>query len=150
MGKACHLHNEVVNLLQKLNWLPVLLARISIGSIFVLSGWGKIHDLDKVVGYFTSLGIPFPELNAQMVSVVELGCGTLVLLGLFTRLASVPLMGTMLVAILTAKRADIGGALDLVALDEYIYLVILLWFVISGPGKVSVDHFAAKRCDKRN
>src|SRR5579872_1930933 len=83
------------------DWLPGLISRLTIGGIFIQTGWGKITHLDKVINFFTSLGIPAPRLQAPFVASVELGCGTLVLLGLATRVASLPLIGTMIVAILT-------------------------------------------------
>jgi putative oxidoreductase len=56
----------------KLDWVAPLVARITLGVLFVSTGWGKVHDLDKVTGFFTDLGIPMPHLNAVMVSFVEL------------------------------------------------------------------------------
>src|SRR5262245_13249973 len=105
----CKLRAIILPYIEKFDWLPGLLAGISIGFIFVQSGWGKLHHLEKVVQFFTSLGIPAARIQAPFVAGVELVGGTLVLTGLFTRIASAPLIGTMVVAILTAKRGDIHG-----------------------------------------
>jgi putative oxidoreductase len=121
-----------------------LLARLSLGYVFIDSGWGKFHNLEKVVEYFTSIGIPFASSQAPFVAGVELACGLLIFVGLFTRLASLPLMGTMVVAILTAKRADIHDLGDLLMLIDSIYIVILLWLVMYGPGALSLDAWIAK------
>lgn len=118
------------------------------GSIFILSGWGKLHNLPKVVEFFTELGIPFPGFNAGLVGVTEFGCGLLILIGLFTRLASIPLIATMAVAIITAKRSDIGGITDLLGFEEFVYIVIFLWLLVNGAGKISLDYFACRRCGK--
>ncbi len=134
--------------IEKLNWLPGLLARISIGVIFVQSGWGKLHHLDKVIQFFTSLGIPAPQLQAPFVAGVELVGGVLVLLGLLTRMASVPLIGTMGVAILTAKRGDIHELGDLLFMPEFLFIVLLLWLIVKGAGAVSADRILAKRCQE--
>jgi putative oxidoreductase len=69
-------------------------------------------------------------------------------LGLFTRLAAVPLIVSMIVAILTAKLGDIHGIFDLVGADEFTYLVVLVMLAILGPGRVAIDHVIAKRLDQ--
>ena len=81
----------------RLAFVPPLLSRLVIGVVFTHSGWGKLHNLDQVTSFFASLVLPFPELQAPFVASVELGCGALVLAGLATRLASIPLIGTMVV-----------------------------------------------------
>src|SRR4051794_7388777 len=98
----CKMRNIILSITSKLEWLPGIVARVAIGYVFIQSGWGKLHHLDKVIQFFTSLGIPAPQLQAPFVAGVELVGGVLVLGGLFTRVASVPLIGTMVVAILTA------------------------------------------------
>lgn len=145
MKNVMALYDQSVSSLQKLNWLPVLLARISLGSVFILSGWGKLHNLDKVTEFFTELGIPFASLNAGLVGFTELSCGVLILIGLLTRLASIPLIATMVVAIITAKREDIGGITDLLALEEFVYIVIFIWFIVNGAGKVSIDNVLCRK-----
>ena len=125
--------------LEKANWLPLLLTRFSIGSIFIISGWGKLHNIPKVAAFFTDLGLPMAEFNAQLVAVTEFGCGTLILLGLLTRLASIPLTITMIVAILTAKISDINNIFDLVAMDEFLYIVFFAFLIVNGAGRLSID-----------
>jgi putative oxidoreductase len=122
-----------------LRWLGPLLVRISLASVFIVTGWGKLHDLAKVTGFFTELGIPMPAFNAGMVSVVEFVGGILVLLGLFTRLACIPLAFSMLVAILTARRADIDGVAAIGAFNEFTYFACFVWLVVAGAGAVSLD-----------
>lgn len=148
MKNVIVLCDQSVSFLQKLNWFPVLLARISLGSVFILSGWGKLHSLDKVTEFFTELGIPFASFNAGLVGLTEFTCGILILIGLLTRLASIPLIATMVVAIITAKREDIGGITDLLALEEFVYIVIFLWFLVQGAGKISIDNLICRRCHK--
>ena len=124
---------------RKASWLPPLLIRLCLAAVFIPSGWGKLHDLQKVTDFFTELGIPWPHLNAAVVAVSELGCGALLLVGLASRLAALPLIVSMTIAILTAKRADIGGPVDLFAVDELIYGVLALAIVVLGAGAVSAD-----------
>jgi putative oxidoreductase len=127
------------SLLDKVQWLGPLLVRISLASVFIETGWGKLHDLPKVTGFFTELGIPMPAFNAGMVSCIEFGGGILILLGLFTRFAAVPMAFSMLVAILTAKRGDIDGVASLGAFNEFTYMACFVWLLVAGAGAVSLD-----------
>lgn len=129
----------------KLRWLPPSLARLTVGVVFLHSGWGKLNHLDKVVGFFESLGIPFAGVQAPFVASLEFFGGVCLLLGLATRLFSVPLAFTMVVAIATAKLEDVGSVNDLFGLSEYLYIVLLGWLVVEGPGRLSIDHLIKKR-----
>ena len=120
-------------------WLPPMLARIGVGTVFVQSGWGKLHNLEQVTGFFTELGLPAPGFHAVFVSSTELVCGALVLVGLFTRLAAIPLMITMLVAIRTALWDQVDSLSALFGLTETTYAVVFLWLATNGPGPISLD-----------
>ncbi len=122
-----------------LSWLPQTVARLSIGWVFVLSGWGKLHNLPKVIEYFGSLGIPAPHIQAPFVAGIEFAGGLLVLAGLFTRVVSVPLAMTMVVALLTAKRGEISSASDLFGTVEFLYLLVLGFLAAFGAGALSLD-----------
>lgn len=135
---------------EKLCWLPGVLTRLTIGFIFIQSGWGKLTHLDKVIQFFTALGIPAPQLQAPFVAAVELGCGLLVFLGLFTRWAAIPLIGTMVVAIATVKIHDVAQISDFFSLSEYLFIVLLIWLIIKGAGRVSLDSFICKRCESKD
>jgi putative oxidoreductase len=124
--------------------VALLLVRVVVGLVFVFSGWGKLHGLDHVVDYFRELGIPYPELQAPFVASVELGGGALVLLGLGTRLAVLPLTGTMLVAILTAKLKTIEGPSDVFFFSETDYLVFFFALFAFGAGRFSLDALLAR------
>lgn len=121
-----------------------LLARLTVGVAFAESGWGKVHNLEAVGQFFAELGIPAPQLQATFVSYVELVCGSLVLVGLVTRLAALPLIGTMIVALATAKASDIAGFSDLIGTIELCYAVLLAWLALAGPGAASLDHLIAR------
>ena len=141
--------NRLLGLARKSEWLPLLLVRASLAAVFIPSGWGKLHDLGKVTGFFTELGIPAPHFNAVLVALSELGCGSLLLVGLASRLAAIPLVVSMVVAILTAKRADISGITDLFAVDEFIYIVMAAVVVVFGAGAVSLDGLVARQLARR-
>lgn len=136
--------------LQKSDWLPPLLIRLSVGWVMLESGWGKFHALDKVTEFFASLGIPAASLQAPFVAGVELIGGICLILGIFTRLVSIPLLITMVVAILTAKRDDIGSFSDLFGFSEYLYILLLLWLIYRGAGTFSLDHILKKKCQTLN
>lgn len=120
--------------------LSPLLVRLTLGVVFIGSGWGKLSDLDRVTEFFTELGIVAPRLNAGVVATVELGGGALVAVGLGTRLAALPLAFTMVVALSTALAPDISGVAELVGLSEFTYLVMFLTLALGGPGRWSLDH----------
>jgi putative oxidoreductase len=139
---------RIPDTLQRMRWLALLAGRLAVGLLFLSTGWGKIHSLSKVTAFFTSLGIPAPGLNAVVVSLSELVGGSLLVIGLATRLATVPLIVSMVVAILTAKLADLHSLFDLVGFDEFTYLVVLVMILILGPGDAAFDRFVAKWLQK--
>ncbi len=133
-------------------WLQAampLATRLVIGQAFILSGWGKLHNLDGVIKFFTGLGIPMPEANAHFIACLEFFGGIALVLGLGTRLFGALLSSTMVVAMLTADREDFLKAFalwpdkGLVDLTPFAYLLFLLWLVARGPGFVSVDTIIA-------
>lgn len=124
---------------EKTGWIPPLLARLTLGIIFAESGWGKLHNLPKVIAFFTELGIPAPSIQAPFVAGVEFVGGLLLLVGLVTPLAAIFLTGTMAVAIATAKMGEVHSLGDFAGLSEWAYLVLLLWLVWAGAGGASLD-----------
>ena len=133
------------DLTRRAEFVAPLLARLTVGVAFAESGWGKVHNLETVGQYFAELGIPAPQFQATFVSYIELVCGSLVLLGLATRLAALPLIGTMVVALITAKASDIGSFSDLIGTIELCYAVLLAWLAFTGAGAASLDRLIARR-----
>jgi putative oxidoreductase len=123
----------------KLAWLAPLLARLTVGWVFASTGWGKLHNLPKIIDYFRELQIPYPELQAPFASANEFVCGVLILIGLGTRLAAVPLIFVMLVAIRSAQWENVDSVASLLGLVEWAYIAIFAWLAIAGPGPVSID-----------
>src|ERR1017187_2966812 len=82
----------------------LLLIRVLVGWVFVSEGIQKfVFPAQLGVGRFEKIGIPFPHVMGPFVGSVEIVCGSLLLIGLFTRVAVVPLLGVILVAIATTK-----------------------------------------------
>lgn len=122
------------------DWLGPLVARITVGWVFLMAGWGKLGALPLVIGNFRGWGVPAPEILAPFVSGLEFVGGIALLLGLFTRIFSVPLIVVMIVAIKTAFWEQVDSLEYLLGLVEFAYLAIFLWLGVAGPGAVSVDH----------
>jgi len=135
---------RALSLLERLHWVAPLLGRLAVGLLFLSTGWGKVHSLDKVTAFFVQLGIPAPGLNAVVVGYSELVCGALLVIGLATRLATLPLIVSMVVALLTAKLADIHGVFELVGADEFTYLCVLIILLLIGPGTLSLDQLLVR------
>jgi putative oxidoreductase len=125
--------------------VALLLIRLTVGVVFVQTGWGKLHKLPDIVEFFRSLGIPAPEIQAPFVSGLEFFGGLALLLGLGARLFSVPLMFSMLVAILTAKKDSIESFTDVLGFEEWSYLAMFALISLIGPGKLSLDALLAKK-----
>jgi len=142
------LYDLPIAVARRLGWLAPLVARVTVGWVFVTSGWGKLHNLDKIVEYFTELGIPYPHIQAPFASANEFVCGLLVLVGLATRVASIPLIIVMLVAIATAQWENVDSAAALLGLVEWAYVAIFAWLAIAGPGPVSIDHWIARAANR--
>lgn len=124
---------------ERIAWLGPLVVRLAVGWTFMITGWGKLHDLEAVTEFFAELGIPAPAFNAYLVAVVEFAGGILVLAGALTRWASLPLIVVMAVAIWTAKWSEIQGVSDLLGTEEFMYLAAFVWLALAGGGAASVD-----------
>jgi putative oxidoreductase len=112
--------------------------------VFLWSGWEKLQVLPRMIGNFRSWGIPAPEIVTPFVSGVEFVGGLLLLLGLLTRFAAVPMMIVMVVAIIAAKASQVDSLETLLGFEEVSYFVMLAWLAIAGPGAISLDHLILK------
>ena len=140
---------------RSLEEFAVFLARISLGVFFAISGGNKLfvasqHKImyETIVG----AGIPFPQFMTYFVSAVEFVCGCLLIIGLLSILCCIAFIIDMIVAITTVQLATIAKGLsvvdwldDFLYLPEVMYIIIFLWLISSGPGRLSVDHWIAVR-----
>jgi putative oxidoreductase len=129
------------NVAHHLTWFAPLFARITVGWVFLWSGWGKLQGLPQVIENFAGWGIPMPQVLAPFVSGVEFFGGLFLLAGLLTRISAGALGITMIVAIRSAKWGDVDSLETLLGFDEFEYLALFLWLAIAGAGGVSIDHW---------
>src|SRR5580693_10332519 len=128
-----------------LTWLAPLFARITVGWVFLWSGWGKLHNLPQITDNFVSWGVPFPHLLTPFVSGVEFFGGLFLLVGILTRISAGALGITMIVAIASAKWGDVDSLGTLLGFDETEYLALFLWLAIAGAGRLSLDYLLERR-----
>jgi len=129
----------------------LLLVRILVGWVFVSEGIQKfLFPAQLGVGRFQKIGIPSPHLMAPFVGTVEIVCGTLLLIGLFTRLAAIPLLAVILVAIATTKIPMLAktGVWSMLheARADFSMLLGLLFLLITGAGSLALD--ARRQADR--
>ena len=148
MSSLIEISRRLRALAARLSWFPPALARLTLAVVFIGTGWGKLHSLEKVTEFFVQLHIPAASFSAALVATTELVCGALLLVGLLARLAAIPLIATMCVALATARSGDIDRIRDLFGLQEFDYLVLLVWIVIAGAGTLSADHALARQLSR--
>ena len=125
-------------------WAAPLAVRITVGWVFLWSGWEKLQILPRMIENFRDWGIPAPEFLAPFASGVELVGGILLMVGLLTRFAAVPMMIVMAVAIASAKWSQVDSLETFLGFEEVSYFVMFAWLGISGPGPISLDHLVLK------
>jgi|ERR1019366_1324131 putative oxidoreductase len=132
---------------------PVILIRLMMGWVFMSEGIQKFLFPDALgVGRFTRIGIPAPQFFAPFVGLVEIVCGALLIVGLLTRLASIPLLINILVAIATTKipmlsKAGFWGMMH-EARTDFCMLLGLIFLLIVGSGTLSFDERLSRRSDR--
>jgi putative oxidoreductase len=121
-----------------------VVVRLMAGSIFMLEGVKKFLFVDQWgAGRFAHIGLPHPQLLAPFVGSVEMACGALLIVGLWTRAAAVPLVVVMCVAILSTKVPILVQSgfwpMEAEARTDYAMLLSLLFLLIVGAGRWSLD-----------
>jgi uncharacterized membrane protein YphA (DoxX/SURF4 family) len=127
-----------------------VLVRLIVGAVFLSEGIQKfIFPGQLGVGRFAKIGLPAPEVLAPLVGCLEISCGLLVLLGLLTRLAAVPLITVMLVAISTTKLPMLASkgfwVMAHEARTDWSMLLGSLYLLIVGAGAWSLDAVLERR-----
>jgi len=123
----------------------IFLIRLAVGLIFFTQGILKFTDPKMGVERFTRIGFPHPYFTAHFVGTFEIVCGALVLIGLLTRLAAIPLLIIIFTAIATTKIPELFHAnqgfwfMVSDARTDFAMLCCLIFLIASGPGRLSLD-----------
>ena len=137
------LHDKLFGLVSYAQTPFLLFVRLYWGLQLVESGWGKLHHLDKVTEFFTSLGLPMPGSTAVFISSLEFFGGILLAAGLFSRVISLLLTVNLITAYITADRVALLSIFSdpdkFMAAAPFTFLFASLLILIFGPGKIAVD-----------
>jgi putative oxidoreductase len=148
LSRLRELHDRFFDLVSYLQSPFLLLVRLYWGWQLAQSGWGKLHNLDKVTDFFTSLNLPMPAKMALFISCVEFFGGIFFALGLFSRMTALVLTINMVMAYVTADREALFSFLSdpdkFSAAAPYVFLIASLIILIFGPGKFCVDTLLRK------
>ena len=105
-----HIYQQIVARLQAADGIPLLLLRLYLAPVMIQAGWNKASSFDSIVDWFGNdeygLGLPMPLVMAFLATAAELVGGVLLLLGALTRLVSIPLMVTMIVAMVSVHAKN--------------------------------------------
>ena len=138
--------NSMNNIKEKISSHAILLIRLMVGAVFLSEGIQKfLYPEVRGAGRFIKIGLPVPEFFGYFVPSFEVVCGLLVLLGLITRLASIPLIIIMLVAIISTKISillnDGFWKIAHEARTDWSMLLGSIFLLIVGAGKLSIDYY---------
>ena len=105
-----HIYQQIIARLQVADGIPLLLLRLYLAPVMIQAGWNKASSFDSIVDWFGNddygLGLPMPLVMAFLATAAELVGGVLLLLGALTRLVSIPLMVTMIVAMMSVHAKN--------------------------------------------
>jgi len=150
MNKCCSsVHLKVVEMLNKVSDLPPFFFRLILAYGFYEPAMNKWKDIKAVGDWFAGLGYPMPHFQAYMAASTEITGVVLLLLGLCTRLISIPLMVIMVVAVTTVHLKN-GFPCGKNGFEiPFYYFFMLYSLLISGPGRISLDALICKRCKNK-
>ncbi len=131
----------------------LLLIRLFWGWEFCSSGFGKLVNIQTIIQYFTSLDIPFPMASAYLTAGFECVCGALLILGLVSRLAALPLICIMVIAFLTTETDALtmifSSPLEITRREPFTFLLAALLVFLFGPGKFSLDYLLKSKASNK-
>jgi putative oxidoreductase len=129
--------------LDHIKHLFLLILRLYFGWGFMSAGLGKLLNVETHAGFFRDWGIPLPTLNVYLAGTTETVCGLLLLIGAASRIITIPLIGTMFVAYLTAHTEQLyalwGNPSLFFKAPPFPYLFTCCVVLFFGPGLFSVD-----------
>ncbi len=134
----------VIDSLKNLKSLPLLLLRLILAVGFYGPAMMKVKNIDNIISWFESINIPLPTLNAYLATGTETLGFVLLALGLGTRLMAIPLIITMIVAIVTLHLPH-GFEAGSNGYEIPLYYIIMLFtLMVFGSGKYSLDYLLSK------
>jgi len=134
-------YQEFSRLSEYTHSLTLLLARFAVAYGFYEPAMMKWNDISSVSQWFDSMGILLPTFNAYIAASAETAGVVLLILGLFTRFISIPLIIVMIVAIMMVHLSN-GFAAGVNGFEiPLYYMLFLLIFFSQGAGRFSLDHF---------
>ncbi len=139
------LYTNFVQFVQRFKDVPPLLFRIVLSYGFFEPATRKLGNIDAIAQWFASMNYPLPTLNAYLAGITEFSGSVLLLLGLGTRLMTIPLMFVMLVAIVTVHLGNGFAAGNNGFEIPLYYLLMLFSLLVNGAGKFSIDHYLSKK-----
>ena len=125
--------------------LVLLAVRATLAYGFYEPAKNKWTDINAIVDWFTEMGLPFPAINAYLAAGTEAAGVVLLTLGLFTRFISVPLIVTMIVAIVTVHGENGFPASENGFEIPMYYIDFLASLIVFGAGHFSADYLLARR-----
>lgn len=151
--KITTLYSKLCSKLDLLQSPLLLVVRLYWGYGFFMAGKGKLMNLERTAGFFSDLGIPMAKLNAIMAGSVECLGGLLLLVGLFSRLASIPLVIVMVTAYLTAHNETVIAIFSdpdtFLKQDPFLFMLTAVLVLAFGPGRFSLDAILKKKCETK-
>ena len=140
-----NIHNLLKNF-EALSFVPLTLIRVYLFFVFWYAGTGKIENFDKFSGYLGTLGVPLPDILSWLVILTEAGGAALLLVGLFVRWMSVPLLIVMFFAGYLVHYQN-GWAHEANGIEfAAIYSLMILTLLCFGGGKfLSLDYWVSSK-----
>lgn len=143
--KIIEMYRNITDKLEQLQDIPLLFFRLILAYGFYGPATMKWGNIQGIAEWFGSMGIPLPTLNAYMAASTEMAGVILLPLGLATRIISIPLMVTMVVAIVTVHLGNGFEAGNNGFEIPLYYMLMLFALLIKGGGKISLDSLISKK-----
>ncbi len=129
--------------------LLLLVVRLYWGWQFFATGRGKLANIANVGEYFQSLGVPLPQVTATLVGLTESIGGIFLLVGLLSRLTSLPLTILLVAAYYTADLEAVKSIFSnpdrFLSADPFLFLFAVMLVLVFGPGKFSIDQIIRRK-----
>ncbi|MGC1615353.1 MAG: DoxX family protein [Candidatus Acidiferrum sp.] len=141
-------HGKFFHFVDYLQHPFLLFVRLYWGVQLMQSGWGKLHNLDKVTDFFASLNLPMPHQTAVFIACVEFFGGLFLALGLLSRVTALVLTINMMMAYIMADHEALFSIFydpdKFTAAAPYVFLVASVIVLLFGPGIFSIDALVNK------